>query len=106
MKEYILCAAIWYNDLLEYMNGNFKGVVYHPKNIETGFVVCGRRHHNIIQTVALLTGKPASGKIQGFLTNTDRFLDRNEALLVALEAGQVLNPEAVRGNQLYSEDLY
>lgn len=98
-KEYILCAAIHYDD------GNV--YVHQPKNIKTGFVVAGRRHHNCFTTVAILRdGKPYSGvnKIQGFLTNTDRFVDRIEAYEIAKEAKQLLNESSKP--PLMSEDLY
>ncbi|MBB6003878.1 hypothetical protein [Arcicella rosea] len=98
-KEYILCASVWFDD----------GVVtYHhqPKNIKSGFVVSGRRHHNCFYTVSVFTEDPkskASKSItQGFLTNTDRFVDRKEAAKIAFEAGQV--PELYE--QLISEHLY
>jgi hypothetical protein len=106
-KEYIICSAIWYKDLSDYIHDNFKGIVYQPQNIETGFVVCGRRHHNIISTVALLSGMPTNlNTVQGFLTNTDRFVDRVEGLKIAKEANQLLQDEPIRGNQLYSENLW
>lgn len=37
MKEYIICAANHYDD--------GKKHPHTPKNIEQGFVICGRRHH-------------------------------------------------------------
>lgn len=98
-KEYILCASVWFDD----------GVVsYHhqPKNIKSGFVVSGRRHHNCFYTVSVFTDDPkskASKSItQGFLTNTDRFVDRKEAAKIAFEAGQVSELH----EQLISEHLY
>lgn len=104
-KEYILCASVWFDD----------GVVsYHhqPKNIKSGFVVSGRRHHNCFYTVSVFTAKPPINddfhkvneniSTQGFLTNTDRFVDRKEAAKIAFEAGQV--PELYE--QLISEHLY
>ena len=39
-QEYILCAAVHYNDLGMYAR--------QPKNIETGYVICGCRHDNCI----------------------------------------------------------
>lgn len=45
-KEFILCAAIWINDGLKHEQ--------QPENIETGFVVCGRRHNNCYQTIKSL----------------------------------------------------
>ena len=45
-KEFILCAAIYIND----------GFVHEeqPTNIETGFIVCGRRHNNCYQTFKII----------------------------------------------------
>jgi len=59
-----------------------------PRNIETGFVVGGWRHHNCLTALADL-GRPKGAKVQGFLTSEGRFLDRVAAAEVALVAGQV-----------------
>jgi hypothetical protein len=40
---------------------------------------------------------------QGFLTNTDRFVDRKEALKIALASGQSTKTS---GSVLISEDIY
>lgn len=87
-KEYILCAAIHYDDGMEYS--------HQPKNIKAGIVVAGRRHHNCITTIAMLTEgnydkKLAAREAQGFITNTDRFVNRKEAYVIAKEAGQLLH---------------
>lgn len=99
--EYIICAAIWLND-----GGDYP---HQPKNIETGFVVCGRRHHNCIATAVILNKwilkglKESSGKtVQGFLTSKDRFIDRREGGELALSQNQILEPT----DCLFSEDLY
>jgi len=42
--------------------------------------------------------------IQGFLTNTNRFVDREEGAKIALSCGQI--KELKYGSILYSEDLY
>jgi hypothetical protein len=115
-KEYVLCAAIYYNDGKEYP--------HQPKNIQTGFVICGRRHHNCISTLSTVAGIKTKAKdIQGFITNTDLFVNRQEAYLIALKAGQIkprkedkeLNdwlklpqglPDILISEDLYSEDLY
>lgn len=96
--ERILCAAIHFNDKIEY--------VHQPKNIKSGLVVCGRRHHNCFAIFAALKGQP-EGRIgmditQGFITDTDRFVDREEALQIALKAGQT----TTTNSELFSEDLY
>ena len=96
-KEYILCAAIHYDN----------GKVYksQPINIHTGFVVLGHRHHNCMEIASILSSTveyPHSGNC-GFLTNTNKFLDRSEAYKVA----QVYLPNLNNLNHcLYSEDLY
>lgn len=98
MKEYILCSAIHWDDGENYP--------HQPRNINTGLVICGRRHHNIIaikSRVGCAAFQKAEGK-QGFLTNTDRFVDRKEALRIAILADQI--EKATYGDQLYSEDLY
>ena len=106
-KEYILCAANHYDD--------GKKHVFKPRNIESGFVVCGRRHHNCISTFAQIVGFPYTEdglgimrtEIQGFLTNLDRFVDRLEALEIARNANQLLPDEGVNEKiGLFSENLY
>lgn len=105
--EYIICAAIWYKDL--------PSTHYLPKNIDCGVVVCGHRHHNCIDIVKSLSNlrtvklspDGVGDSIQGFLTNTNRFVDRIEALKIAIEQNQV--DENDLGNPrigLFSEDLY
>jgi len=105
-KEYIICAANYYNDGIEH--------VHKPKNITTGFVVCGHRHHNCINTFAQIVGFPyskeslilESSEIEGFLTNTNRFVDRFEGYKIAFEAGQLDDKNIQKEGKLYSEDLY
>lgn len=93
--EYILCAAIWFK--------NGKKHEHQPKNIETGFVVCGRRHHNCFLTTSLVKEFSEAKKTaeQGFLTSKDRFVDRKEAAQIAFERGQCKEKKI-----LFSEDLY
>ena len=44
---------------------------------------------------------------QGFLTNTNQFVDRYEAMNMALDWGQVSAEDGYEsGQQLYSEDLW
>lgn len=98
-KEYILCSAIYFND------GNKH--IHQPKNIDIGFVVCGRRHHNCLATFkAMGLTKPERvermDEVQGFITNTDRFVDREEGGKIAFESGQTTELK----KSLFSEDLY
>lgn len=81
-KQYLLCSAIWYQDLPTAKNL--------PKNCDRGVVVCGWRHGNIIATVLSLTGlrtvqfgpNSVGESVQGFLTNDNLFVDREEAGLL------------------------
>ena len=108
-KEWIICAANYYND-------NFHHV-HPPINITIGFITCGRRHHNCIHTFAQIVKFPYSKKaqiihnteIQGFLTNTNKFVDRQEAFKIAAMANQIIGPNAGQSENfigLTSEDLY
>lgn len=109
-KEYILCAAIHY--VQKYTNvsprQNCYTVAGSPINIETGYVLCGFRHDNIIKLNYSLGGETTTSKnsVQGFLTSKNRFVDRKEALKIALAANQVLDISNLRGEILFSEDLY
>lgn len=100
---YLLCAAIWFKDGKKYE--------HQPKNVDSGIVICGRRHHNCFLTAYELNGgKKIIEKIgddinrivQGFLTSDDRFVDRKESAVIAFNAGQT----AKAHDHLISEDLY
>ena len=97
-KEYILCAAIHFQDGKEY--------VHMPDNIKTGYVICGRKHHNCFAILGQLLQPEKEYKtldeIQGFVTNTNRFVTREEAASNAICAGQIEQHTVT----LYSEDLY
>lgn len=105
MKEYILCAAIWYKELPTQR--------LLPKNLTQGIVVCGHRHGHCIDIMKMLSnlrtvrfGPECVGEtIQGFLTNNNRFVDRQEAFEIAEKQNQ-LNDRPRAGRDLYSEDLY
>lgn len=97
----ILCAALYLQDGKKYN--------YQPKNIESGLVVCARRHHNCFAILDLISPyKERKAKvIQGFLTSDDNFVDRKEAFKIADEAGQIKSKPLLYGKQsLISEDLY
>ena len=94
--ERILCAAIWVDD---------GKVHYHqPFNIVRGVVFCGWRHHNCIISARLaypdLTF--AVDRHQGFLTDLNRYVGREEAAGIALAAGQTSKVTT----HLFSEDVY
>jgi len=100
MKEHIICSALHIK--------NEKQYVHQPKNIDWGFVVCGRRHHNCFATLFMIDSNVNKNTItQGFLTNTDRFVDRTEAFQIAKWAGQIITPnDQFEECILTSEDIY
>lgn len=77
-----------------------------PFNVEQGLVLCGWRHGCIFPQIGGLVGERQNlgifEKEQGFLTNTNRFVDRYEGAQIAWKAGQT-KEELTR---LFSEDLY
>jgi len=96
-KEWILCAAILFDNGKEY--------IHQPINVQTGFVVCGQRHHNCLATVWILNGEKKidyEKEVQGFLTSSNRFVNREEASIIANKANQVDR----QPKRLFSEDLY
>ena len=104
-REYILCAAIWYKDLPLKRPDALEPRGFSPYNVDRGIVFCGWRHMNCLYQMVAITGlmqHEAGEEIQGFLTNTNRFVDRKEAGGIAFKAGQIDK----KNNHLYSEDLY
>ena len=100
--EYILCAAIWFDD----------GKVYahQPRNIDTGLVFCGWMHANIFPQIGGTIGERKDLGVhereQGFLTSNNRFLDRAEAGKLAIKCGQIEKMNYFGGKELDSSDLY
>ena len=93
INEFIICAAI--------------------KHKDTGKIYLGHRHNHCLEAsngeLSWKLNREEISKIkriQGFITNKNRFVDRIEALTIALANNQVLDKKQIRGNELYSEDLY
>lgn len=92
-QEEIICAAIHYNDGLDYGS--------QPENIDSGFVVGGRRHDACIGILYGLGYDLSSDyRTEGFITTFNRFVDRHEGAYIAKDAGQA------QTDYLFSEDLY
>ena len=105
--ERIICAAVWYKEIPIKKEIPFEST--NPKNCPTGLVFSGHRHGQCIYTKCAVTGlrDAESGENeQGFLTSKNRFVSREEALVIALRENQVLDKNEIRGDKLYSEDLY
>ena len=95
--EKILCTAIYMDDGQYYP--------HQPKNIKSGFVLCGYRHCSILgQELALHPNIRTVDSVQGFLTTKNRFVSRSEAKAIADARKQCIR--YTNSYELYSEDLY
>ena len=98
MKEKIICSAIHFDD-------NRDDYMHRPENISSGFVVAGLRHCNCFGAIQALSNYDyfeSAKKIQGFITSLNRFVDRQEAAIIAKRARQIKK----KTMYLFSEDLY
>lgn len=96
--ERVICASIHYQD-----GGKYP---HQPKNIDSGLAICGLRHNNCIGIKSATSINRFCKKIEGFLTSNNRFVDREEAYLLALNANQIIKGNTHFENQLDSSDLY
>jgi hypothetical protein len=97
-EEQILCAAIWLTEV--------ERPTHRPINTPKGVVVSGFRHGDCIGQISALTNKKLfehGEHIQGFLTNKNRFVDREEGAEIWVKNGGKLKYSTYH---LYSEDLY
>ena len=106
-KEYILCASVWYKDLPMKKGEVLNNRGFRPYNVDRGIVISGWRHGNCIYQMVAITGlksnpEEAGEEVQGFLTNKNRFVDREEGAQIAFDAGQTEEKKI----RLFSEDLY
>ena len=66
-------------------------------------IICGKRHCDCFGTMfnhRIAYDKPSH--VQGFLTDTNQFVDRYEAAEIAFNAKQISEPLSI----LYSEDVW
>lgn len=108
-REYILCSAVWFPNLPLINTEVLEPRGYRPIGCPTGVVFSGHRHHNCLYQMVAVTGltdHQAGHGIQGFLTNLNRFVEREEAFNIAMAANQIIDLNNARGKKLYSEDLY
>jgi hypothetical protein len=76
---------------------------------ETGLIICGARHYDPIMRAVMkqLGGWPYWNNVdQGFIDQRGVFMEREEALRVALAAGQRAYRCGGDEQTLYSENLY
>lgn len=106
-KEYILCSAVWYKEIKNIREG-LPVSSFLPKNLTQGVVFAGYRHGQCIYTKCAVTGlrdAETGDNEQGFLTSLNRFVDREEAWVIAENANQIIREVSGRGT-LYSENLW
>jgi len=91
-EEFIICAAIHIKDSIVHKE--------QPDNIKIGFVIAGRRHGDCYRTITDILGTPTNDYLKylgiesdpsGFITSTNRFVDREEAWKIAKEQGQIIH---------------
>jgi len=107
LSERIICAAVWYKEIP--IKKEIPYAYTNPINCPIGLVFCGHRHAQCIYTKCVVTGlrDAESGENeQGFLTSKNRFVTREEALIIALRENQIMDIKEIHGNRLFSEDLY
>jgi len=100
-KETILCSAVWFQDIEIKKDISSES---RPVNCDRGLVFCGYRHHQCLFTMVSATGLATSevgNHIQGFLTNQNRFVDREEGGHIHRRNGH-----STQLDNLFSEDLY
>jgi hypothetical protein len=101
-NERILCSAVWFQDIEIKMDIPTESRL--PVNCDRGLVVCGHRHYQCLYTAVAFTGLSTCEMgeyVQGFLTNRNRFVDREEGGLI-----HRANGHSTQLNNLFSEDLY
>lgn len=101
-----------YEYLLERKNNNLpvvpERIVCAANKTHDGIIVLGVRHSDYIMCwTARNIGVTLYSTEQGFYTNWERFVTREEAMVIAREQGQIYRPEGTHNpNVLYSEYLY
>lgn len=108
-KEFILCAAIWYDD-------GHSHPCQEPYKVPSGFVVCGFGHALMIPIIPTNNKVRKQGGVvyadrdfeihQGFITSFGRFVEREKALQIAIDAKQVVEGKTYSSRILFSEDLF
>lgn len=91
-EEYILCAALHIRD----------NITYREEPVQTGFIILGYRHQDCYR-IMIRMRKTLSNE-EGFFTSKNKFVDREEAYVIAFGAGQIKYDSG--SHSLTSDDLY
>jgi hypothetical protein len=111
MKETILCAACFFPN---FPQDRYSKTLYIslPKNISSGLVIQGRRHSDCLAMYINFCSAHADpidamNNVDGFITSSNKFLTREQAWVVAKEAGQLFDwALGLDEGSLISEHLY
>lgn len=63
------------------------------------------RHHHVVLLMAMRGLGPETMHDQGFVTNKGRYVDRQEGVVIARNAGQIIKKTSP-DNYLFSEDVW
>lgn len=81
-------------------------VVCSANRFPDGVIILGARHWDpLMREHANLLGRRGGNEEQGFIDQWRVFMTREEAWLVAVDAGQIIRDVGCQG-ELYSENLY
>lgn len=83
-------------------------IKFYPKDSRYPQIVCGKRHCDCLEWMFKhQVDYDKQTHIQGFLTEDNQFVDRYEAMDIALEEEQLLDPYIHKaGRPLFSEDVW
>lgn len=94
-------------DNIATVNGLKRHVVCAANRFPCGLVICGARHWDeIMCNVADRLGLRGGNEEQGFVDQWQNFMTREEAAQVALINKQPLREMVIKGDYLFSENLY
>jgi len=69
-------------------------------------IIEARRHCDAYELAKLAINYDRDNTVEGFITDTDEFVNRIEAKKIAVEANQLIVPIEETYNELYSEDVW
>ena len=75
-------------------------------NTDHAYVMIGTRHAELFERLIGVPDVIKTSIVEGFVTDTDRFVDRIEAKRIAVAANQLIVPIEDTYDALYSEDVW
>lgn len=82
-------------------------IKFQNTNSEYFDVMCGKRHADILHRMFLMRiDYDRESAVQGFMTDTNQFVDRYDAMEIAYNAKQIDEKTYDPCRQLFSEDVW